>query len=258
MTPLINVLLIAHETVRRTRRRRHLPVMLLAVLACAGLCCGMEFFGSTRYQDFFFHIMMLVLPLVTVVVAVLSACWLVPQQRQDFTLHLILARPVARWQVMVGTFLGAVATSVAAFVVFAAIFLLSLWWRHVNFPPALMHALLLLLLQVLLFNALALLLSLLTTPAMTAVVCILYYFLGQLVQPALQPLLACEAWSVRVPAWCAFCATPHLNYFNLTIPVVHQWPAVAWTALAPVLIYGAGWTAVLLLAACLLFRRCDV
>ncbi|MCX7005057.1 MAG: ABC transporter permease subunit [bacterium] len=258
MTTLTNLYLIAHETVRSARRRRHLPVMLLAVLASAGICCSMEFFGSVHYQQFFFHIMMLVLPLVTVVVATLTTCWVLPQQRQDHTLHLILARPVARWQVIIGTFLGVAVTSVMAFFVFTAIFLLSLWWRAVVFPPALLHAVTLLLVQVLLFNALALLLSLLTTPAMTAVVCLLYYFLGQLIQPTLQPVLAGTPWLVRLPAWCAFFATPHLNYFNLTMPVVHQWPAVSWFMLVPTITYGVGWTALLLLAACGLFRRCDV
>jgi len=253
-----SVLLIALDTLRRVRRRRHLSVLLLVALGVAAGLGAVEFFGSGRYQQVFFHIMMLVLPLLSAAAAVLSTFWILPQQIADRTLLLMLARPVRRGAVVVGVFAGAGAMSLLAYLVFSGLFLAALAWRHVEFPPALLHALTLLAVQVLFFTALALLLSLLTTPAMAATICLLYYFIGQVIQPALQPVLAQSPWAARLPAWVLLSATPHLNYFNLTVPVVHLWPAVSWLSLAPTIAYGLGWTALLVVLASWRFARCEL
>ena len=62
----------------------------------------------------------------------------------------------------------------------------------------------------------------------------------------------------RASVWMLYVAFPHLNYFDLTTPVVHQWNAVAWITLAPVVLYGLGWTLVLLVLAVMRFNRCDL
>lgn len=258
MNTLFLISLIARETLRRARRRRHLPVLFVMSLGVAGAISYLTFFGIGQYQQFFCHIMMLALPLLSVLVAVLSSCWIMPQQVADRSVHMMLARPVRRWHIVAGTYLGACATSLAAYGLFASLFLVALSWRGIAWPPALAHALFLLAVQVSLFCALAILLSLLTTPAMTATVCALYYFVGQCIQPTIAPQLSGESLIQRVSAWMLYIALPHLNYLDLTIPVVHQWPSVAWITLVPVALYGLGWTLLLLVLAIMRFNRCDL
>ena len=250
--------IVAWETLRRARRRRHLPILLVASLAVAGAISYLTFFGTGQYQQFYCHMMMFVLPLLSVLVAVLSSCWVLPQQMADKTVHMMLARPVHRWQVVVGTHLGVCVTSLGAYAVFAALFLVALAWRGVALPPALPHALMLLALQICLFCALAMLISLLTTPAMTATVCIFFYFVGQWIQPTLVKQLHMGTWLSRASYWLLYVALPHLNYFDLTDAVVHQWPAAAWAKMVPVVAYGLGWTFLLLVLAIMRFKRCDL
>jgi len=258
MNSMRTIGLIAYDTVRRARRRRHLPVLLVVALAVAGGVSYITFFGSKQYEQFYFHLMMLVLPLLSVLAAVLSSAWVLPQEIADRALHLVLARPVRRWEVIAGTYLGALAAGLGMFAVLTVIFLTAFSWRGIAFPPALAHAVVLLGVQVALFTALAQFLSLLTTPPMAAIVCILYYFLGQLVQPTLSPMLGAAGAASRPVVWALYVSLPHLNYFNLTTPVVHSWPAVPFAAVVPAVLYGAGWAALFVLLAMIRFERCEL
>ena len=258
MNTLTIISILTHDALRRARRQRHLPVLIVVALAVAGGTGYLTFFGSTRYEQFLFHIMMLALPVLSVVTAVLSGAWMLPQYIQSHTVHLVLARPVRRWHVVAGNFIGALLTSLGSYIVFAGIFLAAFWWRGVPFPPATWHAVLLLAVQVAFFTALSQCFSLLTTPLMTVTVCILYFFIGQLVQPTLAATLAAGSILSEPLAWLAYIALPHINYFNLTAAVVHQWPAVAFMRLLPVVCYGTGWTLLLLLCTVWRFERCEL
>jgi len=201
---------------------------------------------------------MLVLPLISVLVAVLTTAWELPGLMADRTVHMMLARPVKRWHVVAGTYLGVCVTSLAMYCLFVFMFLMALAWRGMGQPPALAHAFVLLGIQVVFFCALALLMSLLTTPAMTTVVCVFYYCIGQLIQPTLAPKLTNGPMPSRASAWVMYVVLPHLNYFNLVGPVVHQWPAVPAAALLPVVLYGLGWSALLVVLAAVRFEQCEL
>ena len=51
---------------------------------------------------------------------------------------------------------------------------------------------------------------------------------------------------------------PHVNYFNLISPVVNQWPAVSSLQIMPVVVYGLGWTLLLIVLAIMRFNRCEL
>ena len=48
---------------------------------------------------------------------------------------------------------------------------------------------------------------------------------------------------------------PHLEFFDIRRLIIHDWPLVAWVDVGLATLYGFLYSAFLLLAACLVFRR---
>ena len=59
----------------------------------------------------------------------------------------------------------------------------------------------------------------------------------------------------RTIVYSIYYAIPHLEIFDVRDLIIHDWPAIAWPVFGIAVVYALLYSGLLLLAACLLFRR---
>lgn len=190
-----------------------------------------------------------------VLTAVFVGVSLVFKEIERRTLYTLLATPVHRWQFVVGKYVGLLSVLVmnASLMFLALAGLLALRGES---PGPLVSAVVLIVVQLAVVTAFAVLFSSFTNPILSAVGTLAVYVVGQL------------AWSLdlleaRVGAGIGRTACvvvsyvlPNLDRLDVKAQAVHGLALPAGYAGAGIL-YGAGYSVVVLLLACLVFERRD-
>jgi len=189
----------------------------------------------------------------SLLIAVFSGVTLVLHEMESRTLYLILTRPVARYQFVLGRFLGLAAILTVSYAVMAAVHLLLMAAARVPIDAHYGLSLYCSWEKIVMITAVALLFSLFSTSTVSAVTFtfffwILGHFSGEirfLAHKASQPLLSfvCGAFYIIAPNFEA------LNLKDFA--PLHAGTNWLWAAFG----YGFSYTAVCLILTILLFRR---
>ncbi len=188
-----------------------------------------------------------------VLTAVFIGIGLVSREIERRTVYTILAKPIHRFEFVLGKFAGLALTLLVNTAVMAAWFFLVLLLKGM-FDPRLGLAILLLVFQFLLVTAIAVLFSCLSTPILSSVLTLALYVVGHLLWSF--DLLQRRLHSVAATAVCQtlYYLLPNLGNFDIKGEVVHglaiEPSRIAWAA-AYLLLYGAA----ILAAACAAFER---
>jgi ABC-type transport system involved in multi-copper enzyme maturation permease subunit len=171
------------------------------------------------------------------------------------TVYTLLAQPVRRWQFVAGKFVGLLfVLGMQVGLMSAALFALLVYRGERSLP--LLPALGLILVELAVVTAFALLFSTVTRPILAAVSTLSVWVMGHL------------SWSLRLledelPAGpqrllveAFYWIVPHLDRLDVKSEVVHGVPLGA-TFLATAVGYGVAYAAVVLVIACLAFERRD-
>ena len=114
---------------------RHKDLWVVAILGfLIMLSAGaLGFFGMQGLQVFAKDLAVSVLGMFSTIVAILTTCRLMPEEIKNRTLYPLLARPLSRFDLLFGKFLGAVVVSWIAFLMLATLTSLALLTFHVHF-----------------------------------------------------------------------------------------------------------------------------
>ena len=238
------------------RRKDFYVLFILTAVLTVGLG-GISIFNDTRVVRYLKEICLSLIWVSALVISVTAAARQIPSEREHRTLFPLLAKPVSRWEVILGKYLGCLAASALALAVFYLFFtLVSLsrerdalllnhvyaWVLHCGFASVVI--------------SMALLGSLLiSTPPANATLCFLtassILFLGrhlyQLSQSLAEPL--------KTLVQVVYFTMPHLEFFDVRDLVIHNHPALPLPAVLGALGYSGVYSALFLLAASLLFKR---
>jgi len=188
-----------------------------------------------------------------VLTAVFVGVSLVFKEIERRTVYTLLANPVSRWQFLVGKYFGLMAV-LAMNVGLMSLALFAILLVRGQSPWALIPAILLILVELSIVTAFALLFSSLTNPILASVWTCAIYVTGHL------------SWSLKLleakvagglgKALCnvAYWVLPNLDRMNIKAEVVHGVELPPQTfALAGV--YGVGYAVIVIVLACLAFER---
>ena len=160
------------------------------------------------------------------------------------TLYVVLSRPLARWQYVVGKFLGVLAVLAVEVVVVSAALVIMLLVEGKGIQPLLFKAMVLLVLEIVLVAALALFFSSFTSPYLSGFFTLGVFAVGRSL-PALERLIEeVETPFLYAPLKGLFYLLPDLADFNLAPRAVNDVP-IPWNELGAALLYGAGYTTLL-------------
>lgn len=120
-------------------RRKDLWVIAILgfiIMASAG---ALGFFGMRGLEGFAKDLAATVLGLFSAIIAILTSCRLMPEELKNRTLYPLLARPISRFDLILGKFLGAVLATWIAFLMLAAMTGLALMIFGVAFEPIMLQ-----------------------------------------------------------------------------------------------------------------------
>ncbi len=203
-----------------------------------------------------------VIPLLTVLTAVVLGVVLLQKEIEQKTLYAILPKPVRRSEFLIGKFLGLASLLAVQMVVLSVCWSGVLALRGGEVTPPVLVALGLSYVEIVLVTAIATFFSALSSPILSGVLTTGLFAIGRIAYVLTDLLAAKKGLFVEVPAMRAFgkvlvTVVPDLSTFNISDEVLLGWAVPAgyvWGAVG----YGLAWTVVFLVLGVLVFERRDL
>lgn len=154
-------------------------------------------------------------------VAVLIGTGIVYTEVERRTIYTVVAKPVERWQFILGKFAGLNAT-VSVLIAGMSVILLGAAWIEVgHFKPQLLQAVLLTWVELMVLTSLSILMSVMCSPILGAIFTFLLYIIGHTSGDLRQLAQHFGSGSVKMLTNLAYYALPNLEYFNIRGKVIH-------------------------------------
>ncbi|MEK6634200.1 MAG: ABC transporter permease [Nitrospirota bacterium] len=190
-----------------------------------------------------------------VLIAIFVGIGLVNKEIEKKTIYTIVSKPVARYQFLVGKYLGLTLTLLVNTLIMAGGLLLVLFAQAVPIESMLFKALGLIFMEFMVITAVALLCSTFTSATLSAIFTLATYVIGHLTGD-LKTFGEKMDEGMRAVVTGLYYILPNLERFNLKGNVIHH-IEVSGTDLLLIVAYGLTYVAFLLMAASLIFQRRD-
>lgn len=190
--------------------------------------------------------------------AILLGLFLLYNEVQKRTVHAIVSKPIARWEFVVGKWLGMALVLSVLVGLFALAMVLMLAFQGAGMSMALVKATLLAWLEVLTVAAIAIFFSSFSTPFLAGIFSLAMWVLGRVTPEIIDATRAASTW-IRVTARVALEIVPDLSLMSPSGrgDVTIHGDFVSWSYVASAAGHGVGWIVGLLALACLFFSRRD-
>jgi ABC-type transport system involved in multi-copper enzyme maturation permease subunit len=254
---MTKIFAVSSVVIKELYRRKDFYVLFLLTVAITILMAVMNFFNDEQIIRFIKEICLLLIWISSLVIGVTTAARQIPAERESRTIFPLLAKPISRWQVLVGKFLGCWLATGMALVVFYVFFaLVSASREHTIRFDAYSQALWLHWQMLGIVIAMTMLGSVgLSTPSanitMIFIITIGILGMGGFLHKVAQGMTEPAAFIVTV----IYYIIPHFELFNVNELIIHNWDVVPWLDILFVTLYGLAYTAIFLIGACLVFRR---
>lgn len=189
--------------------------------------------------------------------AVFIGITLVHKEVEKKTIYAVLAKPVPRWQFLVGKYLGLMLTLAVVTGLMAVFYLGMVWIKGGAWPGHLLPAVALAYMELSIITAVAIAFSSFTTPLLAAVFTVAVYVVGHLSWSFNTFLEYVPTATARVVVNLLYYGLPDLETFNVRSRVVYELP-VGVPYMLDAFAYAAAYTVGMLVLAVLLFRRRDL
>lgn len=189
-------------------------------------------------------------------IAIFIGIGLIYKEIERKTIYTIASKPVARWEFLVGKYLGLLATLATEVFIMAIAFWLTLTVMDAQGTTSLFPAIWLTFVEMAVVTAVATLFGCFTSPMLSALFTIGITLIGKLSQDLRAVGEASESAVVQVGTEVAYRVLPDLSRFDLRTEAAYSIP-VEWEYVAYATSYGLAYSAALLVLASLIFRLRD-
>lgn len=196
------------------------------------------------------------LTLFCVLIAVLVGGRLVYKEVEKRTIYIVLAKPVRRWEFILGKYCGLMLVLLASVAVMAVAFYLILLLTGVPWSAYPLVAMVMTLFQLGILTAVAILFSSFVTPIASAVFTFAVYFVGHLTRDLRVLAAMSPSPVIKGISQFLYYVLPNLSNFNVRGEVVHN-VILNPGALVLSMVYALVYAATLLLIAITIFNRRD-
>src|SRR5664279_5328585 len=251
------VMCIRDRVIKELYRRKDFYVLFVLTAVITLVLGSVSFFHDTRMVRYVKDIALLLVWLSALVIAIATTARQIPAEREHRTIFPLLAKPVTRWQVILGKFAGCWLACGLALIVLYLFFALVSGTREHHWP--LLHFGQALWLQWVMLGvviAFVLLGSVVfTTPSANATISFIVVlgilFLGRyLNQVALQ-----QPEPLETLIYGLYFLIPHLEWFDVRDLIIYDQNLVGWANCGLATLYALLYMAVFLLGTWVVFRR---
>lgn len=172
------------------------------------------------------------------------------------TVYSMLAKPVHRWEFLLGKYLGLVVLLALEIALMSGFFLAVLWYKQSELTSGMFWAVSLIFCELALVTAIAIFFSSFTTPYLAGMFTVALWIIGHLLGDVRAFGLQDGAETLRPLTEALYWVLPNLDRLDLKGPAAAG-EAIATARVVYSALYAASYSAALLLAAVFLFRRRD-
>jgi ABC-type transport system involved in multi-copper enzyme maturation permease subunit len=248
---------VAGVVIKELYRRKDFYVLFILTALITGLMACMNFLHDDGAVRALKEICLLLIWISALVMAITTTARQIPFERENRTIFPLLAKPITRWQVVVGKFIGCWLACGIALIVFYVFFALVSASREHTLPLTQYLQAVWLHWQMLgIVVALTLLGSILfTSPAENVTITLIasagILFIARYLHEVASRMKEPSATILSA----AYFAIPHLEFYDTQNLIIHDWPPIEWSYIGGATAYALAYSAFFLLAACLAFRR---
>jgi ABC-type transport system involved in multi-copper enzyme maturation permease subunit len=220
-----------------TLRRKDLYVVLiLTVLMVAGAWM-FGFFGVRGLEVFIRDVTLSAIGVFSTILTIMIAGRQVPEEIARKTIYPLMARPITRWQILLGKWLTASITSILCFLVLAALGRALLMAFGIPVGPIFYQYLLLKQVGLLWLSAMTVALSVYMTPAANITICLILAF-GSGIFTRFTLLWHGETGATGASLNFLYGLLPHYDFFDLGAKVTYAWPPIGAVIVLSLAAYG--------------------
>jgi ABC-type transport system involved in multi-copper enzyme maturation permease subunit len=250
------ILSIASNTFREAVRDRVLYNLILFALMLVGAAVLFGQISLDIERIVVINLSLTAISVFGVVIAIFIGIQLVSKEIEKKTLYTVLARPVRRWEFIVGKFLGLVETLVVNAFFMAVGFYAALFYVSRGFQKSdlnILVAIYFIVLQFVIVTALALLFSSFSTPVFSAIFAFALFIVGTFADDLRNFAKLSEGMTRWVISAVAY-VLPNFGPLNVILPVAHDQP-VSWALFVHNSLYAILYSCAALCGAVLIFER---
>lgn len=237
-------------------RRKEFYVLLILLGAMLFVLLSIDIFGLGSTVLYVLDVGLSLAWICSIVLAVNLVGRQLPTEESRGTIYALLAKPITRWELVVGKWIGAWSSASLATLIFYGVLVAVFVTRGGRVDGgAIGQALLLHAVALGVVCGLALAVSTRLTEGAAATVSFILIAASLTLVPAIPELLATAAGVSEVALRVLYYILPHIELFDMRQRVVHGWGAVEWHIAAIVVLYGVVWTTILVILAWLGYRR---
>ncbi|MBC8137992.1 MAG: ABC transporter permease [Fibrella sp.] len=214
---------LAHAALIEAVRRRDIYVALILAVVMIGGTAVIGTFGVRGLEVFIKDVTMTVINMVTVVLAVLFSARQLHEEIERRTVYPLLARPITRFDLIMGKYLGAVLQAWLSLVLFSVIGWIGLWIFGISLGPIFLQYIALRAVALAVVCAITMLLSLLMTPGATVTISLLINIGAATFSEAVLMLHGAAGRIADGFLRATYYVLPHLDLFDLSKKVSYGW-----------------------------------
>ncbi len=247
---------IARLVIKEIFRKKDFYVALILSMAILFYAAQLKFYNVGNITRYLLEMGLALSFILNVVLATALSARQFPAELQQRTCHVILAKPITRFQFIAGKYLGSFLASAACFLIFYAGFLSIVFFKSAEVSPAAAFQTgYLFLLNLAVLTAMASGFSYyLTTSANVSITLVLYFLIGAYgttLKEAGQSLF----WLSRILSEAFYYLLPHFEFFDIRVRLIHGWGALSWHLVGFLTLYAFFYTLLFLAVGWLGFRK---
>lgn len=249
------ILVIALNTYKESIRDKLLYNLLIFALFLIGSSVILSTLTIGERSKIIVDLSLASINVVGVLIAIFIGIGLVSKEIEKKTIYTIIAKPVHRWQFLVGKYCGLLLTLAVNVALMTVCFYLVQLFGEWSLKPEFLEAIWLIYMELMVVTAVALLFSTFTTSTLAAIFTMALYVIGNLTDE-LRTFAARAGDAATLAAGVLYYVLPNFQTFNVKAEVVHSLHIslrlIAWASL-----YGLAYVAVVLGLAAAIFHRRD-
>ncbi len=253
---MTSVLVIALNTFRETLRDKILYNLLIFAVLLIGASVLLGELTIAEHKKVVTDMGLAAINLIGVLIAVFVGIGLVSKEIERRTIYTIMARPISRTQFLLGKYFGLVLTLSVNVLIMMAVFIVTLLANRAPIHIALFQAVWLILVELLVVTAVALVFSTFSSATLSAILTLAIYVIGHLTADLKGIAAKTESVLLKWLTACLYYVFPNLEMLNVKgqgawgIAIPFSYQVMAST-------YGILYAALLLMVACIVFQRRD-
>ena len=248
---------LAGVVIKELYRRKDFYVLFVLTALITIAAGSVHFFHDAKIVRYMQDLCLLLIWVSALIITIAMAARQIPAERESRTIFPLLAKPVARGEVILGKFFGCWAASGVALVVFYVFFSIVTVTREQDLSlAAYVQALLLQWVMLGVVTAMTLLGSIIFA-APSSTVTILFVVVGGILFLGrhLNTIALHNAQPLRDIIYSIYFLIPHLELFDLRDRIIGGWGPVSWLDCGLAILYGAAYAGLFLLLTWFGFRR---